>query len=187
MPLCKNAMLYPDEYRAWHGMRSRCRDTANPRYGGRGLTVCERWRSFENFYADMGPKPEIGRSCQLDRIDNDGHYCPENCRWATIKQQARNRCSNRLIEYNGYIKTLSEWAESSGITTGCLYRRISYGWTLDRALSSPSWGPSHECCVGCQTTERKHWANGHCARCYHKFRSRRIHGWQREYAPRKSK
>lgn len=88
------------EYRSWNAMRTRCNNKGHhkfPDYGGRGITICERWNKFENFYADMGPRPSLNLS--LDRIDNDGNYEPSNCRWATLKQQARNK---RIFKKNKY-------------------------------------------------------------------------------------
>lgn len=132
------------EYRIWNGMLGRCLNPRNKdykNYGGRGITVCERWRyAFQNFLADMGRCPD-GKS--LDRWpDNDGPYCKENCRWATIFEQANNRrlaSRYRLFDFNGERKTLGKWAKQYGMTYKLLYQRIhNFGWTLDEALISPS-------------------------------------------------
>lgn len=103
-------------------------------YGGRGITVCERWRTFDNFLADMGPRPD---GLTLDRIDPEGHYEPGNCRWATPKEQQENRRCARLITYNGETKTLAEWARSRDLSFLCLWNRLERGWPLDRALDRP--------------------------------------------------
>lgn len=101
------------EYRAWQGIIKRCcnkKNKAYPRYGGRGITVCDRWRnSFENFLADMGERPS--KEYSIDRIDVNGNYEPSNCRWATDKEQCNNRRSNINITYNGETKTLKQWCE----------------------------------------------------------------------------
>ncbi len=104
-------------------------------YGGRGIRVCDRWLTFENFIADMVQRP-VGHS--LDRIDNDGPYSPENCRWATDIEQHRNRRDNRLETFRGQTKTLAEWAEEFGIRYATLHSRITkQGWSFERALTEP--------------------------------------------------
>lgn len=132
------------EYQTWSGMKQRCRnpkDAAYINYGGRGISVCDRWlESFENFFEDMGPKPTPQYS--LDRIDNDGNYCPANCKWATPKEQAANRrlsySPQYLITYNGQTKNLNDWAISAGLKHGkCLVYRLRRGWPLDKALTQP--------------------------------------------------
>jgi len=114
------------EYRSWTGMRQRCYDLnclAYPNYGGRGVTVCERWLdSYPNFLADMGRKSSPRHS--LGRIDNDGPYAPENCRWETSKQQARNRRSSRLLSCWGEKKTMAEWAEQLGLRSSIICKRL---------------------------------------------------------------
>lgn len=116
-------------------MRSRCLTKTNkayPNYGGRGITICERWNVFTNFLEDMGYRPE---GMTLDRIDNDGPYSPENCRWATTKQQSRNR--RRTVRFNGVA--VIDLAEARGAENPRrVVTRVSQcGWDLDRALSAP--------------------------------------------------
>jgi hypothetical protein len=93
------------EYRAWDSMLTRCNNPKSkpyPRYGGRGIKVCDRWRKFENFLADMGPRPS--KDLSLDRIDNDGNYEPGNCRWATIKEQNNNKSNCRHLRQGSMLK-----------------------------------------------------------------------------------
>jgi hypothetical protein len=92
------------------------------RYGGRGISVCERWRDFENFYADMGDPPE---GLTLDRIDNDGDYCPENCRWASRKEQAESRSTTRFFTANGLTLSLRGWADRWGSTVRTLNNKLA--------------------------------------------------------------
>lgn len=128
------------EYRSWVCMRERCdRPTNNEfhRYGARGITVCERWQSFENFIADMGLKPSPRHS--IDRFPNkNGNYEKVNCRWATPKEQARNARSNRIIRAFGQSKTLIEWSEDRSLSPDTISFRLKRGWDIERALSEPS-------------------------------------------------
>lgn len=125
------------EYRAWSDMRRRCADKENLLYGGRGITVCDRWlESFESFMADMGLRPSDGHS--LDRIDANGNYEPSNCRWATITEQNRNLRANRRLEWKGEVRCLSEWSEVTGLPYGLIYDRLDAGWTTEAALTTPA-------------------------------------------------
>jgi hypothetical protein len=104
-------------------------------YGGRGIKVCDRWKDFQLFLADMGERPE---SCTLDRLDNDGDYCPENCQWQTLARQSRNKRNTLSLTYAGRTQPLADWAEELGMVYGTLYNRLHvYGWTAERALSTP--------------------------------------------------
>lgn len=127
------------EYVSWMHMKARCENPKNkayPRYGGRGIAVCERWQTFEHFFADMGRRPSPAHT--LDRIENDGDYRPGNCRWATRKVQNRNRSSNRRVEFNGVSKTFSEWAEGGPVSQQLFRTRLlRYGWPFERALREP--------------------------------------------------
>jgi hypothetical protein len=119
--------------------KQRCYNPANPKYldyGGRGIVMCEQWQeSFEVFLADMG-EPPVGLT--LDREDNDGPYSPDNCRWATRKQQMRNTRVNRYLTLDGETKIITEWAEQYGLTAPTIYHRLEDGWPLERALTEPS-------------------------------------------------
>lgn len=122
----------------WWAMMTRCYNSNCPAfvdYGGRGIVVCERWHRFENFYADMGERPD-GRS--LDRIDNDGPYCPENCQWAKATTQGRNQRGRTEYSAFGRSLLLVEWSELLGIPIATLWARIhKLGWPIERALSAP--------------------------------------------------
>lgn len=119
-------------------MIGRCTNENDKRwlqYGGRGITVCEAWRKFENFDKDMGPRPE---GLSLERIDTNGNYEPGNCRWASQKDQQNNRTNNYRITFNGVTRTCAEWADAIQIPRGTLWARIrSANWSLERAFTEP--------------------------------------------------
>ena len=126
-------------WKVWAGMRERC---INPHarhfnhYGGRGISFCDRWNSFENFLADMGERP-TGMS--LDRINVNGNYEPGNCRWATSVEQARNKRNSCVLTGFGETKTASEWIHdprrAASISPGAVRTRITKGWTVESALT----------------------------------------------------
>lgn len=118
-------------HNSWVGMIQRCGYTKHAeyqRYGGRGIKVCERWKSFENFLADMGERPS---GTTIDRIDSDGDYEPANCRWATNSQQASNRRSSILIERDGRTQTVRAWCSELGINPDVIYGRLRRGAPKD--------------------------------------------------------
>lgn len=126
------------EYNVWCSMKRRClvpSASSFKNYGGRGIKVCDRWlESFENFYADMGPRPPGRHS--IERINNNGDYEPENCRWATQKEQCRNTRKNVFITINSQTKCSSEWAEIVGINPSTFYERMAKGWTGEKLLTT---------------------------------------------------
>lgn len=135
-----HGLIHTPEYRSWYHMKTRCyndNSKSYKNYGGRGITVCERWlSSFENFFTDMGQRPSSIHS--IERIDNDGNYSPQNCRWATPTEQARNCRNNRFITYKGKTKCLAEWAKYMGMSVSVLRQRLlKLGWTIERALETP--------------------------------------------------
>ena len=136
-PQRTHGMTHTPEYTAWCDMKTRCYNPNSNRYkqyGGRGIKVCDRWlHSFENFFKDMGARPSNEYS--LDRIDVDGNYEPNNCRWATEQQQANNKTTNRFLAYNNEEHTVSEWARIIGISPKLMQERISNGWTVEKCIT----------------------------------------------------
>jgi hypothetical protein len=126
-------------YGTWRAIVQRCTDhncKSFPRYGGRGITVCDRWReSFENFLADMGDRPSPRHS--IDREDNSKGYEPGNCRWATPEEQGRNKRSNRMITVDGVTRCVVEWSEASGISRKAITSRLARGWSEKDAVTVP--------------------------------------------------
>lgn len=115
-------------YNTWRGMHERCRrkrSISYNNYGGRGISICERWYKFQNFVDDMGEKPS--KNHELDRINNDGNYCPENCRWATPLEQNRNSRHTKKVEWNGKIVCITELSEIVGLPPPTLYSRYQKG------------------------------------------------------------
>jgi len=124
-------------YRIWRGMINRCENKkmqTYPNYGGRGIGVCARWKRFDTFLADMGPAPA---GLSIERKDNNGHYTPDNCRWATQIEQGRNRRTNRLLAVGTLIMPLSAWAEALGGNRGVIRQRLLRGWPVEAACTLP--------------------------------------------------
>ena len=138
------------EHTSWYGMKTRCtnpRQSAWPKYGGRGIYVCPRWaQSFEAFREDMGARPD---DTSIDRIDSNGSYtcgkcddciakgAPANCRWATAAEQSNNVSRNRLLTFNGETMTVTEWTRRIGCSPAAIFGRLDRGWTVEQALGTP--------------------------------------------------
>ena len=129
-------------YHIWNGLTGRCLNPNNKDYqdyGGRGITVCDEWRIPEMFFG-WAFLNGYNVDLSLDRIDTNKGYSPDNCRWITMPEQQRNKRNNRLIEYNGEIHCVSEWAELTGIPKGTITSRLRYGWTPEEIFTIK---PSH--------------------------------------------
>lgn len=122
------------EWRTWHSIKQRCSpEVGHPDYAGRGIRICEEWRtSYETFLAHVGRRPSQRHS--IDRINVDGHYEPGNVRWATKKEQARNRRTSRFIVCGQERRTLAEWGELTGVKIETIRERLRRGWSVERAL-----------------------------------------------------
>lgn len=139
---------YPHKplYNIWSSMRQRCENPNAHKYrdyGGRGISVCERWSSYEAFAEDMGTRPSMDHS--LDRIDNDGNYTPENCKWSTRSEQQLNRRNPCLVEVDGIVYRAYTLAKIAGVKVDTIKVRASKGWTYDEVISRtrivkvPTW------------------------------------------------
>ncbi len=126
------------EYRVWVGMRSRCRNPKNTHYGfygGRGISVCDHWESFENFFRDVGSRPSARH--ELDRINTLGNYEPGNVRWVTHKENQRNLRNARMATINGRTQCVGAWLEELGVHHDLVWGRIKNGWSPEMALTCP--------------------------------------------------
>lgn len=151
---CKTPIYY-----VWQSMKARCENpkTKNyANYGGRGIRVCEEWRSsFVAFHRDMGDRPD---GFQIDRIDNDGNYEPKNCRWATKQEQMNNTRRSVPIYINGVKKTKSECAKELGVRRGSIQRRIDAGWTPEKAATTKRTRAPIFYSLGHETKNISEWA-----------------------------
>jgi hypothetical protein len=129
MPYMHHGMRYTSEYLIWKGMKSRCynRNEQNYKnYGGRGITVCDEWRNdFPAFYEHIGPRPS--KEYSVERINNDKGYEPGNVKWGTREEQANNKRTKRLVEHNGEVRSLTEWANYLQIPIGTIFYRLAHG------------------------------------------------------------
>ena len=133
--ICVHGMADTQEYSIWCAMKARCQNSKVSNYhnyGGRGISVCERWETFENFYADMG---DCG-GLTIERIDTNGDYEPSNCRWATRKEQGNNKRNNRLLSFDGLTLTVQQWADRIGIGEATIRKRLRLGWSTAKALTT---------------------------------------------------
>lgn len=136
----KHGMCETRLYREYLSMKDRCyREKCKdyPDYGGRGITICEEWRESFEAFRDWALANGYRDDLTIERKDVNGNYCPDNCKWATAIEQARNKRNNHILEFQGEQHTLTEWAQIIGIKRGTLARRISLGWPIDRAITEP--------------------------------------------------
>lgn len=132
----KHSGCFTITYNSWASIKNRCNnpnDTHFSDYGGRGIKVCDRWlgeHGFENFLADMGER--LSKDYSIDSIDVNGDYCPENCRWATSKEQANNKRNNLIIEHEGEIRTLPEWCDYFGVDITRARKRYYRGLPFEK-------------------------------------------------------
>mgnify|MGYP006976626162 CR=1 FL=1 len=133
-------MSYTRVYHIWSGIKSRCccpTCSIYCNYGGRGITICDEWKNSPDSFCKWALENGYSDDLTIDRINNDGNYEPSNCRWATYKQQSRNRRNNHLLTLNEETKTIVEWSEIVGIKADTIWRRIRNGMSIEKALTMP--------------------------------------------------
>lgn len=127
-------------YTIWQGMKQRCNDPnyhSFSQYGGRGIKLCDEWNNSFDSFAVWADSHGYRRGLTIDRVDVDGSYCPENCRFATPKEQANNRRNTAYITYNGETKPLAIWCDELGVRLSPVRKRLQYGWSIERAFETP--------------------------------------------------
>jgi len=130
-------------YGAWYQMKKRCtweKHNQWANYGGRGISYCPTWESFENFITDMGTPPSDGKLWTIDRIDVNGNYCKENCKWSTPKEQGSNKRNTIRLTCAGETKTIPEWADITGLSQNCIRKRMGRNWSSEQILTTPKKG-----------------------------------------------
>jgi hypothetical protein len=144
------AVSYMPEYAVWEQLAQRCYNKncgVYANYGGRGIRVCDEWQAtpgkktglaFRAFLDHIGERPRDGRRWLIERIDNDGHYEPGNVRWALDPEQTRNKRTNRWVAYGGERWVIADLARACGVSAPQLHRRLSWGWTVQRAVETPT-------------------------------------------------
>lgn len=133
----KHGMSRTRLYGIWENIKTRCQNPKSDdyhRYGGRGITICPEWRDSFEAFRDWALANGYRDDLTIERIDTDGDYFPENCKWATMKEQSNNRRSNVPITYNGKTQTIAQWAAEIGITHMTLWKRLKRGWPIEKAL-----------------------------------------------------
>lgn len=126
-------------HKIWESMHSRCENPNHKyyaNYGGRGIVVCDEWNEYLSF-RDWAIETGYNDNLTIDRIEVNGNYCPENCRWATIREQQNNKRSNHLVQFNGVSHTISEWSEIIGIKKTTIKERLNAGWPIEKVLTEP--------------------------------------------------
>lgn len=140
-PSFKHGLTKTLLYGTWSRLKSRCTNQKHQdyhHYGGRGITICDDWKeNFQAFY-DWSITNGYRKGLTIDRINNDKGYCPENCRWATVKEQSNNRRSNTCLEFRGEVKTISQWADAIGVDQDTICKRLKNGWDMDKTLTTPT-------------------------------------------------
>ena len=135
-----HGMSKTELYNVWNSMKTRCYNKKSERYssyGGRGISVCDEWRHDYKAFYDWCMENGYKSGLTIDRIDVDGNYCPENCRWVDYTTQANNMRTNHVIEFNGESHTIAEWSRITSITPAALYHRCSRGWSVEKMLTTP--------------------------------------------------
>ena len=135
----KHGKYKTPEYGAWAQMKSRCLNKKSriyPSYGGRGIKICERWITFEQFFEDMGKRPSPDHS--IERLNNNANYCPDNCCWATRKEQMRNRSVTAYVNWNGKLIALADLADRYQLNLRTVRSRLRSGWAVEKVFKTPA-------------------------------------------------